>query len=553
MTDDDSRGQDDRSATPPPTEGVRIIGAVEASSTVGQPTVEIPKIEILDDHDPDAVEDGATDAEDTLFPDAIDGGTSTHTPASAPIDRTPSRFGSVPVIRPDMDPPTGAVPEVIPDQPFATPGPVSSPDTSSSGAGSDESFALPHYSEPATGQVPKVVIDSAEDSSAWSTLSAQPRWRDTEHQFDEQPDFAAMIGEQSGPRLGALAGQDDGEDFFDADVDMAAPSSGFAGADDASTLADGEQQPARRPPRARRPAPGAGTGGPSGRGRQPATAAAGRNLPMAIAVGVGLAAVGLLCFKLGAVATTALVSVVLIIAGVEFFTTTLRAGYQPATLLGMVAIVGLAWGPLYKVYAAYPIVLGLAMITGLMWFLFVHPGEGALMNLGVTLVGIMWIGGLGSFATLTLGLGRAAGTKNNDGIGIVLAAVLVSVSYDVGAYFVGKSIGKTPLSKASPNKTQEGLFGGFIIGWLLPLGILAASGLHPIGDSIGRAAAFTIMCALVAPVGDLCESAIKRDLGVKDMGTLLPGHGGVFDRFDALVFVLPMAWFISHLLAIPGF
>lgn len=65
---------------------------------------------------------------------------------------------------------------------------------------------------------------------------------------------------------------------------------------------------------------------------------------MAIAVGVGLAAVGLLCFKLGAVATTALVSVVLIIAGVEFFTTTLRAGYQPATLLGMVAIVGLAWG-----------------------------------------------------------------------------------------------------------------------------------------------------------------------------------------------------------------
>lgn len=274
---------------------------------------------------------------------------------------------------------------------------------------------------------------------------------------------------------------------------------------------------------------------------------------MAIAVGVGLAAVGLLCFKLGAVATTALVSVVLIIAGVEFFTTTLRAGYQPATLLGMVAIVGLAWGPLYNVCAAYPIVLGLAMVTGLMWFLFVHPGEGALMNLGVTLVGIMWIGGLGSFASLILGLGRAAGTKNNDGIGIMLAAVLVSVSYDVGAYFVGKTLGKTPLSKASPNKTQEGLFGGFIIGWLVPLGILAATGLHPIGDSIGRAAAFTIMCALIAPVGDLCESAIKRDLGVKDMGTLLPGHGGVFDRFDALVFVLPMAWFISHLLAIPGF
>ena len=547
VTDDDSRGQDDRGGTPPTAEGVRIIGAVEASSAVGQPTVEIPRIEILD---VDGSDD--SDQDDTLFPDIA--GTIGDGPeasgAASPVERTPSRFGSVPVIRPDMDPPTGAVPEVVPDRPLDTPGPEANADDG-------ESFALPHYSEPATGQVPKIVIDSAEDSSAWSTLSAQPRWRDTEHQFDEQPDFAAMIGEQSGPRLGALAGQgDDADDFFDADVDMAAPSSGFAGADSSTTLADGDQQAQRRPPRARRPAPGSaagGPGGPDGRSRQASTSSAGRNLPVAIAVGVGLVAVGLLCFKLGAVATTALVSIVLVVAGVEYFTTTLRAGYQPATLLGMVAIVGLAWGPLYKVYAAYPIVLGLATITGLMWFLFVHPGEGALMNLGVTMVGILWIGGLGSFATLTLGLGRAAGTKNNDGIGIILAAVMVSVAYDVGAYFVGRTLGRTPLSKASPNKTQEGLFGGFVIGWLLPLAILAATGLHPIGDSIGRAAAFTIMCALVAPVGDLCESAVKRDLGVKDMGTLLPGHGGVLDRFDALVFVLPMAWFISHLLAIPGF
>lgn len=276
---------------------------------------------------------------------------------------------------------------------------------------------------------------------------------------------------------------------------------------------------------------------------------------MAIAVGVGLAAIGLICFKLGAVATTALVSAVLLVAGVEYFTTALRSGYQPATLLGMVAIAGLAWSPLYRVYEAYPIVLGLTMLAGLMWFLFVTPGEGALMNLGVTLVGVLWIGGLGSFATLLLGLGRIAPAKDgtNPGIGIILAAVLVSVSYDVGAFFVGRFLGRTPLSKASPNKTQEGLIGGFLAGWLLPFGFLLASSLHPIGDSAGRAAAFTLLCALVAPIGDLCESAIKRDLGVKDMGTLLPGHGGVFDRFDALVFVLPMAWFMAHLLAVPGF
>lgn len=129
---DDSRGQDDRSGTPSPTEGVRIIGAVEATSAVGQPTVEIPKIEILDDDpdiadgDPDVADgdpDTADGVEEHLFPE-IDEHPLTPTAASAPVDRTPSRFGSVPVIRPDMDPPTGAVPEVVPDQPWPLPATV---------------------------------------------------------------------------------------------------------------------------------------------------------------------------------------------------------------------------------------------------------------------------------------------------------------------------------------------------------------------------------------------------------------------------------------------
>ena len=64
------------------------------------------------------------------------------------------------------------------------------------------------------------------------------------------------------------------------------------------------------------------------------------------------------------------------------------------------------------------------------------------------------------------------------------------------------------------------------------------------------AIAFCLICALMAPVGDLSESAIKRDLGVKDMGSLLPGHGGVLDRFDAMLFVLPTAYFMAHLLSL---
>jgi len=432
-------------------------------------------------------------------------------------------------------------------------------DRPASGEGPDETYELPHYSDPPTGQVPAVVLGE-DDEGEWAALAAQPRWRDQDHDTAAE-DFSDLAPDEGDERLGALA--DDGDDFFDALDDFGRSSSGFAeevptvGASDHGDHDHDHDHDeeldhdilARRPVRrARREHP------PT---EQAAfDASTGRDVGTAVAVGAGLFALGIVCFALGSVTTMALVTVVLVLCAVEYFTTTRQAGYNPAGLLGLVGVGGFAIAPLYRPSIAFAVVAGVVVVAGLVWFLWVSPGEGALMNLGVTLVGVFWIGGLGSFATLALGQARPfedVGTDpSNRGIGLILAAVLVTISYDIGAFFVGKYLGRTPLSAASPNKTQEGLLGGWAIGVLLPLIVIKwLPGIAPVGEDLPKVFGFTLICATVAPIGDLCQSAIKRDLGVKDMGTLLPGHGGVLDRFDAMLFVLPTAWFMAHLLSIP--
>lgn len=505
----------------PQPEGVRIIGAEEAAGRAarvdGDPTVVDPA-ETLEIDPDEVVEATATERPAMRFP----------TPDPGPDNASaPPHTESV-----------SEIPAVEPDQ----------------------SFELPHYAEPPTGQVPKVVIGEETDAR-WSSLADQPRWRDTDAHFEEQTGFDDLVDDK--PRLGALGDTGEHRDFFDLDLteegvpSLATPPSreerAVTVAPDTGEESDGPGVSRRPPgPRRRRPA-GAERAADRAGARTALGADAGngaRNLPMAFAVGIGLIAVGAGCFYLGAVATMVLITVVLCLCAAELFTSLSQSGYRPAGLLGVAAVAGLSIAPLYHGFFAYPVIMGLATLTGLAWFLFVQPGEGAVMNLGVTLLGIGYVGGLGSFATLSLGRGRLIETSatTNQGIGIIVAAVLITVSYDVGAYFVGKQFGRTPLSSASPNKTQEGLFGGVAVGIFLPFLILWLSEWKPVGVDAKTAFGFCLICALMAPVGDLCESAIKRDLGVKDMGTLLPGHGGVLDRFDAMLFVLPTSYFMAHLL-----
>ncbi|MGB3412201.1 MAG: phosphatidate cytidylyltransferase [Microthrixaceae bacterium] len=418
----------------------------------------------------------------------------------------------------------------------------------------DDSFVLPHWTEPPTGQVPKVVIGDAGGEPTGSVdYVSQPRWRG-EGERSSATDFGDLVDD--GPRLGALGGEAD-DDY--ADNDFFAPEhfgTGTADDDEYDDYVDdeyeddyddesGDDRQRARPERRGDGDLGSGSG--SGGGE--------RNLVTAALVGVGLVVLGLVCFKLGAFTSALLVTAVLTYAAVEFFTAVREAGYNTATLLGVPAVAGLVFATYTSGLEAYPVVIGLTIIAGLLWYLWVAPGERAVVNLGVTLLGVLWIGFLGSFATLFLGIGRELvdlqpSLKSNPGIGVLIAAVIVAVSHDVGAYFIGRQFGSTPLSAASPNKTQEGLIGGVLTAFVVTVLTVGVGKINPIGDSLSRTVIFAVLCSLVAPLGDLCESAIKRDLKVKDMGSLLPGHGGVLDRFDALLFVLPTAYFLSTLLGV---
>jgi phosphatidate cytidylyltransferase len=228
-----------------------------------------------------------------------------------------------------------------------------------------------------------------------------------------------------------------------------------------------------------------------------------------------------------------------VLAAAEAFAAFRRAQYHPATLLGLVAVMSLMVETYNKGVAALPLVLVIVVAASFVWFLAdVEPGADPVVGVTSTVFVFVWVGGFGSFAALLV---SPSLFPDRHGIAFLLAAVLTTVAGDVASLLVGSAMGRHPMAPSvSPNKTWEGFIGGAVASILVA--VVVVHFIHP--WTIGKALVLGVVVAVVSPLGDLSQSMIKRQLGLKDMGRLMPGHGGLLDRVDGLLFVLPATYFV---------
>ncbi|QGG48206.1 phosphatidate cytidylyltransferase [Heliorestis convoluta] len=200
-------------------------------------------------------------------------------------------------------------------------------------------------------------------------------------------------------------------------------------------------------------------------------------------------------------------------------------------------------------WIAYPLVIALVLVAhyggqGLTWLIALatlavlahftitfpegQPQDGAIAVVGALLTG--WL--LGHLILLR---------QLPNGLEILLLTFFITWATDTGAYFAGRAFGKRPLAKQlSPNKTIEGSIGGILLATVI--GVTFGSLWFP-NVNLSLLVALSILLSILGQFGDLAESALKRMAHVKDSGTLIPGHGGVLDRFDSILWTAPAAYY----------
>jgi len=204
---------------------------------------------------------------------------------------------------------------------------------------------------------------------------------------------------------------------------------------------------------------------------------------------------------------------------------------EPLIYLGLLWTLALVLSPHYRSPDILPIVITATMLVSLICLLRRPSRERVFHNWAWTIVGALYVGWMLSYWLSLRGL--------EDGRNWVYLAMLTTFANDTGAFFIGRAMGKHRLAPAiSPTKTWEGAIGGLISAILGAIVIAMVLNLiSPFAFKYWQIILLGFLVGVFAQLGDLVESLLKRNMGVKESGNLLPGHGGILDRFDSLIFV----------------
>jgi len=232
----------------------------------------------------------------------------------------------------------------------------------------------------------------------------------------------------------------------------------------------------------------------------------------------------------------------LVLLGSREFLLLLRArGYQPLLAVGLLGAAAIWLGMTLGGLPGGALGLTAAVLAVALGELARPRPERPLLRIGTTLFGLLYVAWLGSHLVL---LRAGAGTPPRDGLALLGLAAGMTWACDIAAYLVGVAVGRHPLlPQVSPRKSREGAAGGLLAA--VGLAWLASRTFAPF-LATGTALALGAAAGVAAQAGDLLESLLKRDAGVKDSSALLPGHGGVLDRFDSLLLVAPLVYYAAR-------
>ena len=266
------------------------------------------------------------------------------------------------------------------------------------------------------------------------------------------------------------------------------------------------------------------------------TPRAGRNLPAAIGVGVGLGATVIASLAVRKEAFAVVMGAAIVVGIWELKKALDTAQIRISVVPLWIGTASMIVSALLRGPEALILTFGLSCVALLIW----RVADGlsqAPRDLAGSLFVLLYPCFLAGFAALMLAA--------SDGHLRIVFFVLVTVCSDIGGYAVGVLFGRHPMAPSvSPKKSWEGFAGS--VGFCAVAGALSVHWMF--GQPWWEGAVIGAVVALGATTGDLIESLVKRDLGIKDMGNLLPGHGGLMDRLDSLIAVAPVSWLILYLL-----